>query len=168
MNRRLPDDWFPRELPTGLEIGQRSFLVSSYAFLHCANSAAIRIGNNTGIYHGTFFELGTAARVEIGDYCALVGAILRVQSELRIGNYALIAHEVVITDSETIGSLACPTARPITIGNDAWIGMRAIILAGVTIGRGAVVGAGAVVCDDVPPRVIVSGNPARVVRKIEQ
>jgi acetyltransferase-like isoleucine patch superfamily enzyme len=165
MKRRLPDDWFPRELPAGLRMGQRSFLVSSYAFLHSAPSATIQIGSDTGIYHGTFFELGTAARVQIGDYCTLVGAILRVQSDLCIGNYALIAHEVVITDCETIGTAQCPTTRPITIGDDVWIGMRAIILAGVTIGRGAVVGAGAVVTDDVPPMTIVSGNPARIVRK---
>jgi acetyltransferase-like isoleucine patch superfamily enzyme len=168
VNRRLPDDWFPRELPTGLEMGLRSFIVSSYAFLHSAPSAMIRIGNDTGIYHGTFFELGNDARVEIGDYCTLVGAILRVESRLRIGNYALIAHEVVITDCETIGSARSATTRPITIGDDVWIGMRAILLAGVTIGCGAVVGAGAVVTDDVPALTIVSGNPARIVRRIER
>jgi acetyltransferase-like isoleucine patch superfamily enzyme len=89
-----------------------------------------------------------------------------MQGELCIGNYALIGHEVTITDCERIG--ACRTERPITIGDDVWIGMRVIILAGVSIGYGAVVGAGAVVSDDVPPMVIVSGNPARVVRKIEQ
>jgi acetyltransferase-like isoleucine patch superfamily enzyme len=166
IKRRLPNDWFPRELPAGLRIGQGSFLVSSYAFLHSAPSAAISIGSDTGIYHGTFFELGNAARVQIGDYCTLVGAILCVQSDLCIGNCVLIAHDVVITDCEKIGSAA--TATPIMIGDDVWIGMRAIILAGVSIGRGAVVGAGAVVTDDVPPMTIVSGNPARIVRKIQE
>jgi acetyltransferase-like isoleucine patch superfamily enzyme len=165
---RLPDDWFPRELPAGLEMGSRSSLISSYAFLHSAPAAKIRIGSDTGIYHGTFFELGSGARVEIGDYCALVGAILRVESELRIGNYALIAHEVVITDCEIIGTERSSSSRPIMIGDDVWIGMRAIILAGVTIGQGAVVGAGAVVSEDVPPMSIVSGNPARIVRNIKR
>lgn len=50
------------------------------------------------------------------------------------------------------------------IGNDVWIGYRAIILSGVTIGDGAVIGAGSVVTKDVPPYVIVAGNPARVVK----
>jgi len=166
MNYRLPHDWFPRALPPNLDIGQRSFLVSSYVFLHASPTAMIRIGNDTGIYHGTFFELGDSARVEIGDYCTLVGAILRVESELRIGNYVLIAHEVVITDCETLGS-SPPVARAITIANDVWIGMRANILAGSTIGHGAVVGAGAVVNGDVPPMTIVSGNPARIIRRLE-
>ena len=161
MNRTLPDDWFPRELPAGVEIGPRSYLVSSYCFLHCAPSATVRIGGDTGIYDGTFFELGPAARVTIGNFCTVVGAILRVDTELHIGNYALIAHEVVITDSEPAG-----TPRPVRIGNDVWIGMRAIILAGVTIGDGTIIGAGAVIDSDVPARTIVSGNPGRIVREI--
>ena len=51
------------------------------------------------------------------------------------------------------------------IGSDVWIAGNAIILSGVTIGDGAVVGAGSVVVEDVPPYTIVFGNPARVVRK---
>jgi maltose O-acetyltransferase len=50
---------------------------------------------------------------------------------------------------------------PVTIGDHAWIGFRAIVLPGVSIGEGAVVGAGAVVSRDVPPFTIVAGNPAR-------
>ena len=50
------------------------------------------------------------------------------------------------------------------IGNDVWIGHRATILPGVTVGDGAVVGAAAVVASDVPPYAVVAGNPARVVR----
>jgi maltose O-acetyltransferase len=58
-------------------------------------------------------------------------------------------------------------ARPITIGNDVWIGGGAIVLAGVTIGDRVVVGAGSVVTRDVPSDVVVVGNPARVVRRLE-
>jgi len=52
----------------------------------------------------------------------------------------------------------------VTIGGDFWVGMRAIILHGVDIGRGAIVGAGAVVTKSVPPYAIVGGVPARVIR----
>lgn len=54
--------------------------------------------------------------------------------------------------------------RPVTIGNDVWIGARAIVLDGATIGDGAIVAAGAVVAGEVPPYAIVSGVPAKVVR----
>ena len=54
---------------------------------------------------------------------------------------------------------------PIVIGDDVWIGARAIILPGVHIGRGAIVSAGAVVTDDVPEYAIVAGNPARVIKQ---
>jgi acetyltransferase-like isoleucine patch superfamily enzyme len=50
---------------------------------------------------------------------------------------------------------------PVSVGDRAWIGFRAIVLPGVTIGEGAVVGAGGVVSRDVPPFTIVAGNPAR-------
>jgi acetyltransferase-like isoleucine patch superfamily enzyme len=173
----LPGDWFPRELPAGLKLGDRCFLYSAFAFLHCAlpAEAEIRIGDDTGIYHGSFFELGPRARVEIGRNCSLVGAILRSESEIRIGDYVFIAHEVVISDCDGPGaarrqpdrSFPVPAScvpRGVCIGNDVWIGMRVSIMAGVTIGEGAVVGAGAVVCDDVPAFTLVAGNPARVVR----
>jgi len=57
--------------------------------------------------------------------------------------------------------------KPIVIGNYAWIGMRATILGGVTIGEGAVVMSGAVVTRDVPPYAVVGGVPARVIRERE-
>ncbi|MEN8242900.1 MAG: sugar O-acetyltransferase [Chloroflexota bacterium] len=59
-------------------------------------------------------------------------------------------------------------AKPITIEENVWIGGSAIILPGVTIGRNAVVGAGAVVTKRVPANMVVAGNPARVIREIEQ
>ncbi len=54
---------------------------------------------------------------------------------------------------------------PIVVGNYAWIGVRATILAGVTIGEGAVIMAGAVVTRDVPPYAVVGGIPAKIVSK---
>ena len=59
-------------------------------------------------------------------------------------------------------------AKPITIEDNVWIGGSAILLPGVRVGRNAVVGAGAVVTRDVPANTIVAGNPARVIRQIEQ
>ena len=57
-------------------------------------------------------------------------------------------------------------AHPVTLEDGAWLGAGAIVLPGVTVGRDAVVGAGAVVTRDVPPRTVVAGNPARVLRQV--
>ena len=58
-------------------------------------------------------------------------------------------------------------AKPITIGDDVWVGGGAIICPGVTIGNGVVIGAGAVVTKSVPDNVFVGGNPARVIKQID-
>ncbi len=55
---------------------------------------------------------------------------------------------------------------PITLEDDAWLGGSVVVCPGVTVGRGSVVGAGAVLTKDVPPGVVVGGNPARVIREV--
>lgn len=63
---------------------------------------------------------------------------------------------------------SCVTSRPISIQKRAWLGFGVTVLKGVTIGEGAVVGAMSVVTKDVPPYTVVAGNPARVVKSINQ
>jgi maltose O-acetyltransferase len=58
-------------------------------------------------------------------------------------------------------------SKPVTIGNDCWIGGGSIILPGVTIGSGVTIGAGSVVTKNVPDNVLVAGNPAKIVRKLQ-
>src|SRR5262245_49946631 len=97
----LTHDWFPRPLPANVVIGPRSWVYSSFAFLHCESRrlCAVRVGADSGVYHGTFFELGPDGEVEIGDFCAVVGAIIRTDRRVVIEDYALISHEVVIADT---------------------------------------------------------------------
>lgn len=61
----------------------------------------------------------------------------------------------------------CQLGVPVKIGNNVWIGGRAVICPGVTIGDNVVVGAGAVVVKDVPPNVLIGGNPAKIIRKLD-
>jgi acetyltransferase-like isoleucine patch superfamily enzyme len=168
----LAHDWFPRPIPSNVLIGAQSWLYSSYAFLHYQSRrpVGLRIGSNTGIYHGSFFELGPEGEVEIGDYCSLVGAIIATKGRVVIGDYGLIAHEVVIADEVVAippiagASTSTPRAAATTIiGANVWIGARAAILGGIVIGESAVIGAASVVTEQVPPFAIVAGNPARIV-----
>lgn len=59
-------------------------------------------------------------------------------------------------------------AKPVTIGNDVWVGANAVICGGVTIGDGVVIGAGAVVVKDIPANTFAGGNPCRVIREITE
>ena len=60
------------------------------------------------------------------------------------------------------------TARPITVGNNVWIGGNTVVLPGVTIGNNVVIGAGSVVTKDIPDNVVAFGNPCKVQRKIDE
>ncbi len=163
----LEHDWFPRPLPENVRLGERTWVYSAYAFLHYASKrpCGVRIGSNSGIYHGTFFELGPEGEVEIGDFCTLVGATIVTNRRVVIEDYAFIAHEVVIADTfASAPSCATPPeGASIRIGRNSWIGARAVLLAGAELGEGAVIGAAAVVDFAVPPFAIAAGNPARIV-----
>lgn len=113
---------------------------------------------------------GVGRDVYIADGLMIVEE-LSGPEQLTIGDRVSMAPRVMLVlsshpNASRIRAFA-PTARgDITIEDDAWIGACAIILPGVTIGRGAVVGAGSVVTADVPPLTIVAGQPAKPVRKL--
>src|SRR5262249_2519255 len=160
-------------LPENVEIGPQSWVYSSFAFLHYRSRrpCGVRIGHDSGIYHGTFFDLDTSAEVVVGNYCTIVGAPICVRGTLSIAVYVVIDDEVTIADDVVAvpPDIAWRSATgegplAISIGEGAWIGARAVILAGARIGAWAVVGAGSVVTGDVPPRCVVAGNPARRVK----
>lgn len=97
------------------------------------------------------------------------GCCFQDQGGIEIGDDCLIGHQVVFAtinhdqDPEKRGNMEL---APIKIGKRVWIGAHATILAGVTIGDGAIVAAGAVVTKDVPTDTVVGGVPARVIKKI--
>lgn len=95
--------------------------------------------------------------------------LLYTTGGLIIGKHVSISSGVwLVTGSHDINDPQFPaTFRPIVIEDYVWIGMRATILAGLTIGQGSVIMAGAVVTKDVPPYSIVGGVPARVIKERE-
>jgi len=122
--------------------------------------------------------LNEPARLSIGnDVRVGSGNTICVAREVRIGNHCRTGQGVKIYDTdlhaqdpairrENYGAAQVERSAPIMIDDDAWIGDNAVILKGVTLHQGAIVGAGAVVTDDVPPNTIVAGNPARIVRRL--
>lgn len=92
------------------------------------------------------------------------GGTLGAAGGIRLGDHVRLSKGVVVETAglDFSGPLPYPhVVKPITLEDGVWVGARAIILSGVTIGRGAVIGAGAVVARDVPPFTIVTGQPVR-------
>lgn len=115
--------------------------------------SSIAIGNNVTIaWGGTFYDHDSHSL----DYMKRRKDITDELDDIRNGRNFIANKDWIDVNS-----------KPIKICDDAWIGMNVIILKGVTIGEGAVVGAGSVVTKDVPAWTVVAGNPAKVVKNLK-
>jgi len=133
--------------------------------------AGFRIGK--GVVFASSPRIGGAGdiypRLTVGRRTYVnAGCVFDLGAEITIGSNVAIGHDVAIitTTHEPGGPMRRAGAEafaPVAIGDGAWIGARALVLPGVTIGCGAVVAAGAVVTRDVAPNCVVGGVPARVI-----
>ena len=129
----------------------------------------LEIGDHFRIWSGHRQTLISGwGRLRIGDRCFVnVGTVLLCVREIVIGDDVAFATEVHVMDSNSHGVEGRPHVEaPVRIGDGTWLGARAMVLPGVTIGKRVLVAAGAVVTRDVPDDVLVAGNPARVVRPL--
>src|SRR4051794_15875964 len=155
-----------RWLPSSTAPGGRLWRVIRSAV---ARPLFAEAGRGINIEHGAYF--GSGANVRIGDRSG-IGVNCRLHGPVTIGRDVMMGPDVVVLamnhafDDATQPMIAQghEAAEPVIIGDDVWIGTRAIILPGVEIGDHAIVGAGAVVTKSVPAYSVVGGNPARVIR----
>ena len=147
------------------------------------------------IVHGSFIFESKEGSIIIGNHCFIGGSTFISHSMIEIGNNVTIAWGCTIYDHDSHSQNHMDRRKdidqeltdirngdnfilhkdwsnvntaPIIICDDAWIGMNCIILKGVTIGEGAIVGAGSVVTNNVPAWTVVAGNPAKVVKTIHK
>lgn len=140
-------------------------------FIFESSSGMITIGNHSYIGGGTFIS---RASIEIGDNVTIAWGGTFYDHDSHSLDYMKRRKDIddelndIRNGRNFIASKDWSDVhtKPIKICNDAWIGMNVIVLKGVTVGEGAIVGAGSVVTKDVPAWTVVAGNPAKVVKKL--
>lgn len=143
--------------------------------------AALLLGNDC--YVGRYTELGPGGQISIGtdtsiqDRCILLG-------DVTVGRHCLLAPNVMISSGNhhfdlhpswlirdqdryvrQDAQLSAADSKPVVIEDDCWLGINAVVMRGVTVGKGAIVGAGSVVVRDVTPYTVVGGVPAKEIKK---
>jgi acetyltransferase-like isoleucine patch superfamily enzyme len=142
-------------------------------------SGKIVLGNNVFVGNkGAWFvapNLNDCPELIIGDNTTLnYRTVISVETKVQIGSHCMIAEEVKIFDNNSHGihyqhrTMTERDTAPVVLEDHVWVGMNSIILKGVKIGKGAVVAAGSVVTKDVPPMVVVGGNPAAIIKQIRE
>lgn len=157
-----------------LSVGAHCF-IDDYVTLYAHHDGGeIRLGEGVHIYRGTIIEIGRGGSVIIGDnthiqaYCnikgflgsTIIGKNVQVAPHCGFSPYehSFADPDVAIREQEIV------SAGDIVLEDDVWLGLSVQVLDGVTIGKGTVVGAGAVVTKDLPPDCVAVGVPARVIR----
>jgi acetyltransferase-like isoleucine patch superfamily enzyme len=147
-------------------------LLHYWNYAHVAPRRKARIGRgvwlapNVSFRNGERIEIG--ARAHIGEYCSLWAG--DNHGRISVGEDALFGPRVYITASNYRYDPGTPVWRQarveqdVVIGADVWLGVRVIVLPGVTIGDGAIVAAGSVVTRDLPPGAVAAGVPARILK----
>jgi len=178
-------DWDYKSLPDNVRTGRDCFIErrGSFSRFRSNRDPGLVLGDRTHVYVWTAFNIEPSGRVDVGQDSVLVGAVFMCAERITIGQRVTVSYNVTIADSDfhpiglkerRIDAVANAPfgdksrrpdvqTAPIDIEDDVWIGIGAIILKGVRIGRGARIGAGSVVTRDVPSGASVVGNPGRLV-----
>jgi acetyltransferase-like isoleucine patch superfamily enzyme len=187
--RVIEGDWYPATVPENVLVDETAYVGSSYSFSRFRSElpVGLQVGRGASLCDGTVLDVGPGGLVHLGAYATVTAVRIVCDASIEIGDYALVSWDVLIMDTyrtaldpaergrQAVGTAAVESmpknsvpARPVRIGRNSWIGFGASVMPGVTIGEGAIIGACSVVVEDVPPFTLVAGNPARLIRRLDQ
>ncbi|MFV9506561.1 MAG: acyltransferase [Oscillochloridaceae bacterium umkhey_bin13] len=135
-----------------LTIGGRTRLAGTLTpiELMVGSGAELQIGSQVYINYGT--SIGAFERITIKDHCNLGSYVMIIDNNL---------HEL-----DPARRLERPPSAPVVLEENVWLGSRVVVLPGVTIGADSVVGVGSIVTEDIPPRSLAVGVPAKMIRRL--
>lgn len=148
--------------------------VRTYGKPRVTNLGRMTVGDRTTIFSNTVrseFVAYAGGHLEIGSGVFInYGASLSAHDHVHIGDGSQIGTYAIMMDNDyhKVGQLdATPDSAPIILGKNVWLGVRVVVLKGVTIGDNSVIGAGSVVTKDVPANCLAAGVPAKVIRRFD-
>lgn len=124
------------------------------------------------VFVGSGFECDYGVNIEVGEnFFCNYGVVILDVCKVKIGKNCLIAPQVGIYTAchpleREVRTANLEYGKPITIGDDCWIGGRAVINPGVCLGDNVVVGSGSVVTKSFPSNVVIAGNPAKIIKQL--
>lgn len=115
---------------------------------------------------------GKSGTITLGDCVLITGGVrIMAANRIEIGNGCMFAAGAVVSDCDWHGiydrTEIDQNAKPVVLADNVWIGTNAFVGKGVKIGKNSIVGAGSIVTKDVPDNVVVAGNPAKIIKKLD-
>ena len=186
----IEGDWHPAPLPKNIDLEEMAYPDTSYSFttFFSKKEKAFHLGYGSGNYGHGIFTTGENGRISIGKFVVLQCTRIIANASVIIKDHCMFSWGSVITDTWITDNTISPAVRrnmlkrlasssnrhlefmdprPVLIEENVWVGFDAIILPGVTIGRGAVIGCKSVVSENVPAYAVVVGNPGKVIRYLD-
>ena len=186
----IRDDWYPMPLPANVVLEEKSYPDTAYSFttFYSEQPKGFMLGYASGNYGHGVFTAGKRGVISIGKFVVLQCTRLISNRSITIEDHCMFSWGSVITDSWIVDDkltreqkramlhyaahsdtrhIEFTAPEPVIIRENVWVGFEAIILPGVTVGRGAIIGSKSIVDRDVPPYAVVVGNPGRIVKYLD-
>lgn len=158
----------------GKKIRGRGVLLKNHGKILIGNRVSLKSHPEGEPYRTALYTYNSDACINIGDNCNLNGTMIYCVDSVEIADYCIFGPGVVISDNDShrvvidVMERRRPSASaPVRIKKNVWVGMRSLILKGVTIGDNSIIAANSVVTSDIPGNSLAGGIPAKVLKKLE-
>ena len=133
-------------------------IVSNEEYIECLTKCGVKIGEGTVFFDpsNTFVDIQRPWMLTIGEYCKITRGCIILQHDYSRSVFRRVYGDIVDGCQKT------------TIGNNVFLGMNTVVLMGAEIGNNVIIGAGSVVSGKIPDNCVAAGNPARVIRTLEE